>query len=133
MNNYTKIFFTILAATLLFACNHDNNPNKEKLAGKWYYSDFPQSYIEIEGTTYTEYLGEMNSKVVYTMHWQDSMHYQLEVKQVEGAAGTMYKPGDTIDVEVKEVTPDYYRFFAKGYCIIVLRQRDYKGPTGVPC
>ncbi len=97
----------------------------------------PQSYIVFSGDTCTEYMGEMGATIIYAVHWKDSLHYELEVKEATGPAAMVFKPGDLLQVEIKELTKEYYRFYMEGkgepQCIFVVRQPGYNGPTGTPC
>ena len=135
MKKYLSL--SLLIATVLFlGCGNKKEGNK-KLDGKWFYTEAAQSYLEFNGSTCTDYMGEVGATVKYNVAWIDSLHYELTVKEVTGLAGQLYSIGDKLQVEVKELTKDYYRFYITGkhspQCIVVVRQQDYKGGLGTPC
>ncbi|MBX3238933.1 MAG: hypothetical protein KIT80_09145 [Chitinophagaceae bacterium] len=143
LHPYILLFcFTLYSCSNIESSEQSRSEDKpsianDKLSGKWYYAEAPQSYIEFSGNTCTEHMGELSASITYAVTWIDSIHYQLEVKQATGPAAMIFKPGDLLHVEIKELTPDYYRFFIKSklveQCIVVLRKADYGGDTGKPC
>ena len=136
MKQYFFFLTLLISVALLYSCSN-KQPGNEQLSGKWFYTDAPQSYIEFNGTACTEHMGEMGATITYTVNWNDSLHYELKVKEATGPAATIFAPGDKLQVEVKELTKDYYRFYIQGkgapQCIFVVRQPGYNGPTGKPC
>lgn len=131
----------LIFAVILYSCNSNQDkknvqPN-EKIFGRWYYANASQSYVEINRTTYTEHLQEINATLTCHIYWKDSLHYELKVQKATGAIKRSLKPGDKIQVEIRELTPNYYRFNlhfkASPQCILLTRQRGYAGPTGNPC
>lgn len=142
--------YALLICTALYSCSNaesaaqvakpqapEKNAADDKLAGKWYYAEAPQSYIEFNGNTCTEQMGEIGASITYTLTWIDSLHYQLQVIQTTGPVDAMFALGDVLQVEIKELTPEYYRFYiqdkAGSHCLFVIRKPGYKGSTGIPC
>ncbi len=136
MKQYLFSALLLTAALGLYSCSNKQQGNP-RIAGRWFYTGAPDSYIEFNGDTCTEHMGEAASDIIYALHWTDSLHYELEVKEASGLAATLFSPGDKLRVEIKELTPDYYRFYITGkgspQCIFVVRKKDYNGPTGTPC
>lgn len=109
-----KFYKFLFICVLFFACkgNQDKQfgiPN-EKILGRWYYTDAPDSYIDINETIYREHLGEINSNFTCQIYWVDSSHYELKVIEATGNIKKTMKPGNKIKVEVIEPTADYFRF-----------------------
>lgn len=141
IDNSFNILCSLLFISFLFACSNDENnsyaqPN-QKLYGRWYYAEAPSSYIEIDSASYYEYLEEMESTLSCDLHWQDSLNFELKVKKVTGPIQRSLKVGEKIKVEIKNLTSHYYWFYiqrqGRNECVLMLRQKNYKGQIKKPC
>lgn len=61
-----------------------------------------QSYVNIDSTTYTEHLQEINATLTCHIIWRDSLHYELKVKKVTGSLKRSLQPGDKIEIEISK-------------------------------
>jgi len=100
-------------------------PDK-KIIGLWQYDDAVNSYIEIDGINYTEYLGEIKATIVCSMEWEDSMNYILLVKNATGAMNKSLKPGERIKVHIAELTQTRFSFRVQNRDIIPLEELTRK-------
>jgi len=129
------LFVVLLICFAFYGCKSKEQGNA-MIEGKWYFSELPGAYIEFNGNTCTEHNGD-GTGVTYSIKWVDDTHYDLTVTQADGLAALVFKPGDVMNVEVKELTKDYYRYYVTGkgspQCIFVVRKKEYEGPVGTPC
>lgn len=135
---YGKICFILITTTLVFACNNDEDHNRnEKIIGRWYYTNLPNSYIEISKNGYSEHISSLNSTIIYNIHWIDTLHFELTVRKISGPVKGTLQIGEKIQIEIRELTAHYYRFNltykGKPQCILLVKQKNYKGHTGTPC
>jgi|SRR5436190_7418540 hypothetical protein len=105
---------------------HSNVPPNKKIIGLWQYDDAVNSYIEIDGINYTEYLGEIKATIVCSMEWEDSMNYILLVKNATGAMNKSLKPGERIKVHIAELTQTRFSFRVQNRDIIPLEELTRK-------
>jgi hypothetical protein len=120
MNLYKILTVVLFCISCQSEQIHSNVPPNKNIIGLWQYDDSVNSYIEIDGINYTEYLGEIKATIACSMEWEDSLHYILLVKNATGTMKNTLKPGDRIKVQIIQLTQNRFSFRVQNRDIVPL-------------
>jgi hypothetical protein len=122
-----RLLWAIVPLLIASSCGlrkSDTKSNKGIL-GKWYSIDNPKTFIEIDGDNYREFIGEIDSELNGTIHWTDSLSFELRLTKVEGVVsqGKSLRPGMTFHFKILNLSSDTLQMNANNMLLTFSRHQ----------
>ena len=116
----------------------NKNCNRAMLQGFFEYREASQSFLYREKNRAAEKLGEIDVLIQYDIRWKSDCDHDLVVTKVLIGDNTpktvipyLYKIGDVINVQIQEVTKDYYTYTITAKGITKYGQTLYRIPDNL--